>query len=154
MVVLPGSTTGWSYIRPTYVPNYAEWMWNESIPDLVSDVFEHNGPHGGPKETAMIMHIAEELVRTDQLESARDGGIVDLADANLRTNGARTFYDSADNSGNGVFGDQTDATPEKGEKLFEAATDQLVHLLEWIDDQPFADLMPKSHVDPQPGSRR
>ena len=27
-----------------------EWMWNESIPDLVEDVFETTGPHGGPKE--------------------------------------------------------------------------------------------------------
>ena len=102
----------------------------------------------------MVMHIAEELVRTDRLESARDGGIVDLSDADPREFGARTFYDAADNSGNGVFGDQTDATPETGEELFEAATDQLVHLLEWIDAQPFADLMPEPHVDPQPGSRR
>jgi len=131
-----------------------EWMWNESIPELVSDLFEHNGPHGGPKETAMVMHIAEELVRTDALDSARDGGTVDLTEADMRRFGSRTFYDSPDNSENGVFGDQTDATPEKGERLFEAASDRLVRLLEWLDDRPFAALMPKQHVDPQPGSRR
>ncbi|MFC7096342.1 creatininase family protein [Halobaculum marinum] len=131
-----------------------EWMWDESIPDLVSSIFEHNGPHGGPKETAMIMHIAEELVRTDRLEAARDGGLVDLTEADVRQFGSRTYYDSPDNSENGVFGDQTDATPEKGAQLFEAASDQLVHLIEWLDDQPFEDLMPKPHVDPQPGSRR
>ncbi|QCJ48063.1 creatininase family protein [Haloprofundus sp. MHR1] len=131
-----------------------EWMWDESIPDLVNDIFEHNGPHGGPKETAMIMHIARELVREGELESARDGGVVSLADADPRKFGARTFYDAADNTENGVLGDQTDATPEKGEKIFEAATDQLVRLLEWLDAQPFESLLPEPHVDPQPGSRR
>ena len=48
-----------------------------------------------------------------------------------------------------MFGDQTDATPEIGERLFEAAADQLVRLLEWLDD-----LLAPAHVDPQPGSRR
>jgi creatinine amidohydrolase len=132
-----------------------EWMWDESIPDLVEEVFEHNGPHGGPKETAMIMHVAGELVREDRLEDARDGGLVDLDDStNYMTHGARTFYDAVENSENGVFGDQTDATPEKGERLFEAAADQLVRLIEWLDDRRFEDLMAPAHVDPQPGSRR
>ena len=26
-----------------------EWMWDESIPELVDDLFEHNGPHGARK---------------------------------------------------------------------------------------------------------
>ncbi|OIB57270.1 amidase [Natrialba sp. SSL1] len=130
-----------------------EWMWDESIPGLIEDVFETPGPHGGPKETAMIMHIANELVRGDQLEAARDGGVDFDGDA-ARVHGATTFYDAIENSPNGVFGDQTDATPEIGEQLFDAATEQLVALLEWLDDQPFADLMPESHVDPQPGSGR
>ena len=122
-----------------------EWMWDESIPDLVDDVFEHNGPHGGPKETAMIMHIARNLVHEERLTEARDGGLVEWDDA--RTYGARTFYDAAENTGNGVLGDQTDATPEIGEELFEAASDQLVKLCEWLAAQPFADLMPEPHVD-------
>lgn len=131
-----------------------EWMWNESIPDLVNDLFAKNGPHGGPKETAMIQHIAPELVRDDRLEAARDGGIADLTDADPRKFGARTFYDSIDNTENGVLGDQTDATSEKGEQLFEAATDQLVQLLDWLREQPLDALVAKPHVDPQPGSQR
>ncbi|EMA07111.1 creatininase family protein [Haloferax denitrificans] len=131
-----------------------EWMWDESIPDLVTDLFDHPGPHGGPKETSMIMHIARDLVREGELDSARDGGVVDLSDDHLRQHGARTFYDAVENSGNGVFGDQTDASPEAGEELFEAATDQLVRLLSWLDDQPIEDLLAPAHVDPQPGSRR
>ena len=131
-----------------------EWMWNESIPNLVDDLFAQNGPHGGPKETAIIQHIAPELVREDQLEAARDGGVADLEEADTLVHGARTFYDAIDNTQSGVLGDQTDATGEKGERLFEAATDQLVQLLDWLDAQSMADLMAKPHVDPQPGSRR
>jgi creatinine amidohydrolase len=123
-----------------------EWMWNESIRELVDDLFAVNGPHGGPKETAMIMHLAPELVETDRLDDARDGGLVDWDADTVRQFGARTFYDSIDNTENGVLGDQTDATPEKGKQLFEAATDQLLNLCDWLADQPFEDLMPRDHV--------
>ena len=123
-----------------------EWMWNESIPDLVEEVFETTGPHGGPKETAMIMHIAGELVREERLEDARDGGLLDWENGAGRQFGARTFYDSIDNTENGVLGDQTDATPEIGERTVEAAPEPLMNLAEWLTDQPFEDLMPKPHV--------
>ncbi|WP_327053509.1 creatininase family protein [Halomicrococcus gelatinilyticus] len=141
-------------LREDEVAFAVEWMWDESIPDLVDEVFERNGPHGGPKETAMIQHLAPELVREKKLAEARDTGLPDIADGDFRVHGARNFYDAIDNTENGVLGDQTDATAEKGERLFEAATDQLVALLEWLDDSRFEDLMAKPHVDPQPGSRR
>ncbi|SDY28061.1 creatininase family protein [Halobellus clavatus] len=132
-----------------------EWMWDESIPELVDEAFEHNGPHGGPKETAMIQHLAPELVREEEFEAARDGGIVDVENAeHLNRHGARTFYDAVENSESGVFGDQTDATPEIGAELFDAAATQLAHLLEWLDEQRIEDLLAPAHVDPQPGSRR
>ncbi len=131
-----------------------EWMWDESIPELVDELFERNGPHAGPKETAMITHIAPELVNEAEFENARDGGLVDVNDSDAYVHGARTFYDAVDNSGNGAFGDPTDVTPEKAEELFEAAVDQLVRLLEWLDARDVAELMPAPHVDPQPGSGR
>jgi creatinine amidohydrolase len=132
-----------------------EWMWDESIPELVDEVFESNGPHGGPKETAMIQHLAPELVHDDKLADARDGGVRDWEGvASMMKHGARTVYDAVENSENGVFGDQTDATAEIGERLFEAAVDQLVRLLEWLDDAELDDLLAPAHVDPQPGSRR
>ena len=124
-----------------------EWMWNDSIPDLVEEVFEQPGPHGGPKETSLIQYLHPELVHDDRLAAARDGGLVDWENhPGALQNGARTFYDAIDNTDNGVLGDQTDATAEKGERLFEAATDQLVELCEWLADREFAALMPKSHV--------
>ena len=141
-------------LRDDGVAYALEWMWNDSIPELVDDLFEHNGPHGGPKETAMIQHIAPELVHEVEFERARDEGVTDLTEIEMVVHGSRTFYDAIDNTESGVLGDQTDATPEKGEQLFEAAADQLVQLIDWVDDQPLDALMAKPHVDPQPGSGR
>ncbi len=124
-----------------------EWMWDESIPELVDDLFEHNGPHAGPKETAMITHIAPDLVDTTEFENARDGGLVDLEDSDAVVHGARTFYDAIDNSENGAFGDPTDVTAEKGAQLFDAATEQLVRLIEWLDERDRESLLPKPRVE-------
>lgn len=134
------------HLRDEQVLYAIEWMWNDSIPDLVDDLFEQNGPHGGPKETALIQYLRPELVREGRLEEARDGGITSVDAAETEKFGARTFYDAADNTGNGVLGDQTDATAEKGEQMFEAATEQLVKLCDWLDSQDFQDLMPEEHV--------
>ncbi|MFC6752963.1 creatininase family protein [Halorubrum tibetense] len=124
-----------------------EWMWDESIPELVDELFEHNGPHAGPKETAMISHIAPELVDETAVSEARDGGLVDLEESDAVVHGARTYYDAIDNSANGAFGDPTDATAEKGERLFEAATEQLVHLLEWLEAREPEALRPEPRVE-------
>lgn len=124
-----------------------EWMWNNSIPELVDNLFEQTGPHGGPKETALMQHIAGELVKETRLEDARDGGLVDLENDNsLQRYGAQTFYDTIDVTENGVLGDQTDVTAEKGEKLFDAAVEKLIQLCEWINSKNFNDLMPKDHM--------
>jgi creatinine amidohydrolase len=125
------------------------------MPGLGGEVFRHKGPSGGAEEAAMVQHLAPELVREGQQEAARDGGIRKVESAeHLEKFGARTFYDTVENSENGVFGDQTDATPEIGERLFEAAAGQLVELLEWLDARRLDDLLAPAHVDPQPGSRR
>lgn len=124
-----------------------EWMWNKSIAELVENLFDNTGPHGGPKETALLQYLAEDLVHNDRLETARDGGVVDITTNDTIVHGARTYYDAIDNTSNGVLGDQTDATAEKGKQLFESATEQLVRLCEWLDDQSFDDLMPEPHVE-------
>jgi creatinine amidohydrolase len=141
-------------LRDEGVAYAVPWMWDESIPDLVDEVFEINGPHAGPKETAMIMHLAPDLVREEYLAEARDGGLVRLEESENNVHGTRVSYDAVESSPNGAFGDQTDATPEKGERIFEAAAEHLVQLLEWLDGRRFEDLMPADHVDPQPGTGR
>ena len=123
-----------------------EWMWDESITELIEDVFETPGPHGGPKETALIQHLAGDLVHEDRIEAARDGGLVEFDDETVRKYGSRTFYDAIDNTDNGVLGDQTDASAAVGEELFEAALENLCNLAAWLADRPFEALTPKPHV--------
>ena len=123
-----------------------EWMWDESIRERIEEAFETPGPHGGPKETALVWHLRPELVHEGRLEDARDGGLKGFDRTTGRRHGARLFYDSIDNSPNGVFGDQTDASPEVGAELFEAACDHLTNLAGWLADQPFEALMPADHV--------
>lgn len=122
-----------------------EWMWDKSIPDLVDDLFECNGPHAGPKETAMLMFLTD-LVREDSLAEARDGGVAEFPVEGAYRYGARTFYDAVENSPNGAFGDQTEANADKGERLFEAAADQLVELADWLAARCREELLPAEHV--------
>lgn len=122
-----------------------EWMWDESIPQLVDELFEYNGPHAGPKETSMVWHLIDN-VRDGKLEEARDGGLTKYDSHDTRVHGARTFYDSIENSPNGAFGDPTDASAEKGEQLYEAACEQLVALCDWLDAQPSETLDARPHV--------
>jgi len=98
----------------------------------------------------MVWHIAD-AVREDELAAARDGGLLDLASAPTERSGARIFYDAIENSANGGFGDPTDASAEKGRRLFEAATDQLVELCEWLNRQPREALTPREHVRERDG---
>jgi creatinine amidohydrolase len=120
-----------------------EWMWDRSIPELVAESFDTNGPHAGPKETSLIQYLHPELVHEDRIAAAAEGGCTDLESAGHIRNGAQVHYDAVENSHNGAFGDQTDASAEAGEKLFEAAADRLVELAEWLDDKPFDELTPR-----------
>ncbi len=123
-----------------------EWMWDESITERINEVFEAPGPHGGPKETSLIQHLAGELVHEDRIEAARDGGLTEFDECTISKYGATTFYDAIETTDNGVFGDQTDASAAVGEELFEAALEKLCKLCRWLADQPFETLTPEPHV--------
>lgn len=94
----------------------------------------------------MIQYLNTELVHDDRLEEARDEGFPEAFEESYLRNGSRTFYDAIDNTDNGVLGDQTDASAEKGEQLFEAASDQLVELIEWLGARDSEELLPEPRV--------
>lgn len=94
----------------------------------------------------MVQHLAPDLVHDDRLEAARDGGARVVEPDLIGRHGARTFYDTIEHAPNGVLGDQTEATAEKGERLFSAATDHLVRLCEWMAELDGEELVPKPHV--------
>jgi creatinine amidohydrolase len=77
-------------VRDEEVLYAIEWMWDQSIPEITNELFKHSGPHGGPKETALIQYLAGELVHEDRLTDARDGGTVDITTQDTIVNGARS----------------------------------------------------------------
>jgi creatinine amidohydrolase len=89
--------------------------------------------HGGPVETSLLMHVAPELVEHDKLEAAAAGG----ADAwGEWVGGVNLAYDSAEFTANGVVGDPTTASAERGAELLEAAAERLAAVLDAIADRP------------------
>ncbi|WP_290816563.1 creatininase family protein [Halovivax sp.] len=70
--------------------------------------------HAGAAETAIVLAVAEDLVRTDELEVGHEG---DVSVARLLGEGFRSV------SENGVLGDPREATAEAGEEILERIAD-------------------------------
>ncbi len=75
-------------------------------------------PHAGHTETALMLHLAPERVRSDRAEPGNTEKLTDLIDV-MRRGGVAAV------SPNGVLGDPTSASADHGRVLF----DQLVELL-------------------------
>ncbi|AEN06291.1 creatininase family protein [Halolamina sp.] len=69
--------------------------------------------HAGAAETAIVLAVAKELVRTDELEVGTEG---DVSTARLLSEG----FDAV--SENGVLGDPREATAEAGESILSVIT--------------------------------
>lgn len=93
------------------------WTWWEAV-DL--DTVGLSMGHAGAVETSVLLHLAPELV----------GEPVDGADSwGEYAESAPLAYDSDDFTENGVVGDGTEATAQKGERLYDEAVDSLVRLV-------------------------
>ncbi|QDX39913.1 creatininase family protein [Salarchaeum sp. JOR-1] len=99
----------------------AAYTWFDAVGDHSADM-----GHAGPLETAFLRHTHPGLVREDRVEDARDGASDGWGDWTSYTNLA---YDSAEFSENGVVGDPTEGTRERGEALLSLATDALCRLV-------------------------
>jgi creatinine amidohydrolase len=77
--------------------------------------------HAGAAETAIVLAVAEDLVRTDELEAGHEGGI---SVSRLLSDGFRAITD------NGVLGDPREATAEAGEAILEKITEAYVERIE------------------------
>ncbi|WP_049971691.1 creatininase family protein [Haladaptatus cibarius] len=97
------------------------FTWFEAVGDHRSDM-----GHAGPLETAFLRHTRGELVHEDRVELAREGASDGWGEWVSYTNLA---YDSAEFTENGVVGDPSEGSEERGEELLELAVQSLVKLL-------------------------
>lgn len=85
--------------------------------------------HAGPLETALLAHVAPELIEESQLAPASE----QAADRwGVWQSGVNLAYDTDEFSDNGVVGDPTEGDAELGEEILEEASAQLVSLLERV----------------------
>jgi creatinine amidohydrolase len=89
-----------------------------STVDVLESEWRH-GLHGGAIETAMMMHLRPDLVRTGELRSARSLGVeLEKTMNRLGAAGAASFSWLADDlSDTGVMGDASLADAAMGERL-------------------------------------
>lgn len=85
--------------------------------------------HGGPFETSLLQYLGESNVREDELDAAAEGGTDRWGEWQ---SGVNLAYDSAEFTENGVVGDPRDGAESIGEKLLDAAVEELVELLEVV----------------------
>lgn len=121
----------------------APWSWWEGVPeDLPEDLFDEDGGHADASESSVMLHLRERIVNADALADAEagasDGWGHDVA-------GASIGFDTLDFSESGATGKPTQADPDAGRQLVEAAVESLDELVDWLVEQPLAELWSKPH---------
>jgi creatinine amidohydrolase len=97
-------------------------------------VGEYSGEmgHGGPLETALLRHVAPELVREERVATAREGASDGWGDWVSYSNLA---FDSAEFTENGVVGDPAEGDAEMGAELLDLAAEALAKLLAAVESR-------------------
>lgn len=109
------------------------WNWWEATADLVERHFDADGGHAGHVETSVMLAVAEALVHPDRLEAAEEG----VPPGWGRTvHGGDVGFDTVDFTPTGAVGRPTDADAEVGEAIVDAATAELVALVDWLEGRP------------------
>ena len=120
----------------------APWNWWEAVPDVLDEEFDETGGHADAAESSVMLHLAGEHVREDALADAEAGA----SDAWGRdVHGANVGFDTADFSESGAVGAPTQASPEAGERIVAAASDQLDALVDWLAGREYEALRPEPH---------
>ena len=91
--------------------------------------------HACEFETSLIMHIAPHLVQTDQIRAGYPRPTFEWAKADMLRSGKASVYRTARNSTyEGVHGDPTAASPEKGEAVTTAVLESLLAIVRSLID--------------------
>ena len=103
------------------------FTWFESVGDHADEM-----GHGGPLETAMLRHVAPDLVAEDRVEAAREGASDGWGEW---VSYANLAVDSAEFTENGVVGDPAAGSAERGAELLDLASEALVRLLDAVESR-------------------
>jgi creatinine amidohydrolase len=122
-----------------FAPN---WSWWESVTDLSERLFDSEGGHAGAAETSLMLALAAEYVRDEDLDAAGEGAPDGWGST---IHGAGVGFDTIDFTPTGAVGDPSEGSQDAGEQLVEAARDELDALVDWLADQPFESLLPEPH---------
>lgn len=95
-------------------------LMNEGLAEVGID-YEEPAVHAGATETAIVLAVAEDLVRTDAIEAGYEG---DISPARLLSEGFHAVTE------NGVLGDPRKATVEAGEAILERIASEFAEAIE------------------------
>ena len=115
--------------------------WWPAVAELLPAIFDDDERHhAGAEETSVNMALHPQLVNKDR-----------LIDEKPRTNrlqvaGITISEDSIDATPNGVFGNQKNASAEKGKKVVQAVVDALAKHIELLKKTKMEELMLKQKV--------
>ena len=118
------------------------WNWWDAVADLSESLFDEAGGHADAMESSVLWHVRADLVRCDELQAA-EGGASDAWGEVVH--GAALGFDTIDFSESGAVGKPTQADPEKGAKLFEAGSEELHSLIDWLANRPLKECWPRDH---------
>jgi len=103
------------------------FTWFEAVGEHASDM-----GHAGPLETALLRATNPELVREDRIEAAREGAADRWGEW---VSGVNLTHDSDEFTDNGVVGDPSEGSAERGEVLLDLASDALAELAVAVVDR-------------------
>jgi creatinine amidohydrolase len=105
-----------------------------TVPYTWFDAVDPDEPmgHAGARETAMLRHVAPDLVREDRVEAAAERASGRWGEW---VAGVNVAFDTDEFSENGVVGDPRDGDAETGAAMLETATERLATLLSAVADR-------------------
>ncbi len=126
--------------RTAFTPS---WNWWDSVEALSADLFDEAGGHADAMESSLLWHIRDDLIQPELLEAAEAGASEGWGES---VHGASLGFDTIDFSETGAVGKPTQADPEKGAELFDAARDELAALIDWLAERSLEECWPRAHV--------
>lgn len=110
---------------------FTSW-WKLTGPELMSlnETGEGGVGHACEFETSLMQVIAPDLVDLDKIESKQNNSTFDWAESDMLRGSRASYYRSIKQmTANGVYGDATKSSPEKGQQITEIVVKQLVRLV-------------------------